>query len=77
MGATHGELPAGAHAIYMAILSKPDGAQIRDGFVANCRDGQQYARDRHITTAAELARAAAESRVRRSVPARLSVQARR
>jgi hypothetical protein len=53
--ATRGELPAGAHAIYMSILSKPEGAQIRDAFVANCRDGQRYALDRHITTPAELA----------------------
>jgi hypothetical protein len=53
--ATHGELPAGAHALYMSILSRPDGAQIRDGFVADCRDGQRYALDRQITTTAELA----------------------
>jgi hypothetical protein len=55
--ATHGQLPAGAHAIYMSILSKADGAQVRDGFIANCRDGQQYALDRRITTRAELATA--------------------
>jgi hypothetical protein len=53
--ATRGELPAGAHAIYMSILSKPEGAQLRDAFIANCRDGQRYALDHHITTPAELA----------------------
>jgi hypothetical protein len=57
-----GELPAGAHRVYETILARPDGWDIRQGMVANCRDGQRYALDRHITTPAELAVALDQNR---------------
>jgi hypothetical protein len=50
-----GEPSPGAVSVVTTIRTRPDGPQIEEGMVANCRDGQRYALDRHITTAADLA----------------------
>ncbi len=48
-----GAASPGAVAVYKTILSRPDAADIQQGFVDNCRDAQRYALDRHIGTAAD------------------------
>src|SRR5690242_19222414 len=53
--ATRGDQPGGAIRIVDSIMAKPDRWAIKEGLVANCKDGQEYALVRHITTPAELA----------------------
>jgi hypothetical protein len=49
-----GEASPGAVAVYQTIMSQPGAEATRDGFVANCKDGQRYALDRHILTQDDL-----------------------
>ena len=49
-----GAMRDGASRLLRAIDKSPEAAQIRDGLIANCRDGQRYLIDRHIGTQAEL-----------------------
>jgi hypothetical protein len=49
-----GTMQDGASHLLQAIDKSPEAAQIRDGIIANCRDGQRYLIDRHIGSQAEL-----------------------
>ncbi len=52
-----GAMRDGSSRLLVAIGKSPESAQIREGLIANCRDGQHYLIDRHIGTNDELATA--------------------